>query len=244
MIKTRLVLAFGFLFFSCRSPLRGSPGPKAGSLSEMNKSSHSVEKSDIGNAKSSENVHHRVIPKIKKVHDVFSMGPYRVDLISLKEECYAEIYGYGDPAHGPNLSIPLKIKEPCFVRRRVLRSAPEKTDSRLKITSPLGGAHIFRQKDGSSELLVTMVVGQSATSNGLDYVQPLTSLRCGRNWVFFSARGDIFRVSTPKTSEKDFCALRVYVDRIYDGGFDQAQLGEKEFKLPKKTTGRVTLDDD
>lgn len=196
-----------------------------------------MDKSEAGGSLDRPSKYKSVKIETKKIHDVFSMGSYRVDLVSLKEKCYAEIYGHGNPAHGPNLVVPLEIKEPCFVRRQVSRLSTERTGPRPTFTSPLGGAHIFRQKDASSELLVTMLIGESIASNGIDDVQPPTSLRCGRKWVFLSVRDGIFRVSPPKISENGFCALRAYVDQVYGEGFDQVQLGEQEVKIPPNQRG-------
>lgn len=179
----------------------------------------------------------------KSVHDVFSMGGYRVDLSSKEGHCYAEIYAHGDPIYGPNLRIPLGMKAPCFVRRRVQpmpSKAGSKTQDRL---TPLGGPYLYRHKKGSSRLIVTMLIGEPLSAMTLDFKAPSSALRCGQKWVYFSEHAGQFGISEPRVTKTGVCALKVYIDHMKIWGFDRSYLGDKHFSLPKPAKGRVILDD-
>lgn len=232
----RRILIFGFVLCGCGSPLWGSPAPQTEPRSETLDNERKTPPVD-GQAKAGAEPD---IGETKQVHDVFSMGPYRVDLVSQEGKCFAEVYGHGDPIYGPNLTVPLELNAPCFVKRRVLTFA-QTARSRSKPTSPLGGAFIHRQRDGSAEVLVTMLIGEPLAPNLLKPVKTRAQLRCGHKWVYFSVRSGTFRVSDPKTSDEGFCALKGYIDHMREGAFDLGQLGDRTFKLPPEAKGRVLL---
>lgn len=179
----------------------------------------------------------------KIVHDVFPMGPYRVDLSSQGGHCHAEVYAFGDPFYGPNLQIPLGMKAPCFVRRQVLPMPSNEDSGAHAHQASLGGPYLYRHKKGSVEILVTMLIGDPISVTTIDFKEPPKSLRCGQKWVYFSEQNGSFGISEAKIAEKGICALKAYIDHMKRWGFDPSYLGDKKFPLPKRAKGRVHLDD-
>lgn len=234
------LLLIGFFVLSCCPPAKDWPNSKLGASHERAKRVRTADNArgagkgrDIG--KESRGARDR-----KQIHDVFAMGIYRVDLISKKGLCYAEIYSSGDPAVGPNLVIPLEMMKPCFVRRRVLCIPPRASSSQRNCASPLGSAHTYRHKVGSSDFLVTMLIGEPMSPLEENHLRPANPLRCGKQWIYFGVQNGVFSVGKPKKSESGICALKVYVEHMQKWGVDEKYVGGKKFKLPKRPGGSVS----
>lgn len=180
-------------------------------------------------------------PGDKKVHDVFPMGPYRVDLTSEKGACFAEVYASTEPSYGPDLRIPLEMNAPCFVRRRVLGFRGKKTSNSGPGSFGLGGPYVYRHKGGEGQALVTVLIGESVVPTRIDSPVEPASLRCGQKWLYLSEQKGVFSVSTPKNSDHGVCALKLYLKPVLSWGFDRDYGEDKRFPLPPKVKGKIIL---
>lgn len=233
----------GVFILSCGRSAKDSPRFELDALTEETKNTPGVDDARRGEKGVDAEEERQGVPAEKEIHDVFSLGEYRVDLISQRGMCYAEIYGFGDPVYGPNLKIPLAMKKPCFVRRRVWCTSKGKSKSGSKCASPLGSAYAYLHKDGSSDFLVTMLIGEPLASFKIGHQLPSTSLRCGQKWLYFGVQDGVFSVSAPKETESGICALKFYLEHMQKWGIDQGSVGGKKFEFPSRPKGRVRVGD-
>lgn len=233
--RTRLIVA-ALVGFSCGEKSDRVPADESEAIARKEISKFPIGEHERG--LDSQSVAHR-----KQVHDVFAMGDYRVDLISKKGNCYAEVYSDADPSYGPSLSIPLEMKAPCFVRRRVLRFPVKSRSKAHPGDSPLGGAYVYRHGKASAQTLVTVLIGEPLSFTNLDAISLPVSLRCGQSWLYLSVQNEVFRVSSPKRAEPGVCALKVYPGSMHAWGFDRSYRSDKSFPLPPKVGGKIILDD-
>lgn len=240
MVSSRTVLIFLFIVTSCGGKTqepRGGEQRVSAKIEPVAQARGIPERGD----ESPQSLERSEGPGDKKVHDVFPMGSYRVDLTSQKGACFAEVYASIEPSYGPDLRIPLEMNAPCFVRRRVLGFRGKKTSDSGPGSFGLGGPYVYRHKRGEGQVLVTVLIGEPVVPTRIDSPVEPASLRCGQKWLYLSERKGVFSVSTPKNSDHGVCALKLYLKPVLSWGFDRDYGEDKRFPLPPKVKGKIIL---
>lgn len=240
MLPSRADLIFVFVVMSCGGKKEEPRGGEQRVLAHQQKGAQILGNQEPG-VESLQDLEPNEALGDKKVHDVFPMGPYRVDLISRNGSCFAEVYASIDPSFGASLKIPLELKAPCFVRRRVLGFTGKKTAKTGPGSFALGGPYVYRHKRGATQALVTVLIGEPIVPNSIDSLVQQASLRCGQKWLYLSEQQGVFSVSTPKNSDHGVCALKSYLNPVRSWGFNREYDGDKPFPLPPKVKGNIIL---